>query len=329
MAAERRAKRTVPRNAHDSLFRAALDDPERAADFLRCHLPARVLREFADELPEIVGASFVRDSLANRQSDRLLRVKLRNGEHAYVHVVIEHTSTVVPFMALRLLGYRVQIWEREIETTGVKPGRLPAIYSVVVYHGKAPWTAPRSVLDMITGTPALRSQLRGFGYRLRDFGRMRSDRLARHSELKGVSLTLKHEHRDRIAPRVVLWIEELLPEGTKLATQTRRHILARFNTDRAKLEAAREEKGRKPVGELAESYLSQGRAEGRAEGEAKGRVEGRASILNRQLQRRFGRVPSRFRERVRCASVQELDEWADAVLEAPTLEAVFGDSPKH
>ena len=218
MAARRSSEPRLPRNAHDSLFRAALEDPGRAADFLRCHLPARIRRDFADEPPEILDASFVDDSLGNQQSDRLLRVKLRNGGRAYVHAVIEHASSVDPSMAFRLLRYRVRVWEREMETTGVRD-RLPPVYAVVVYHGKARWTAPRSVLDMVDGPPALRSQLRGFGYQLRDIARMRSDRLAEHPELKGVLLTLKYEYRDRVAPRVVLRIEELVPEETKLATQ--------------------------------------------------------------------------------------------------------------
>ena len=79
------------------------------------------------------------------------------------------------------------------------------------------------------------------------------------------------------------------------------------------------------MGSLAESYIREGEAKGRAEGWA----EGWASILNRQLERRFGSLPAAVRNRIRSASVQELDSWADAVLDAPTLEAVFGEPPRH
>ena len=76
---------------------------------------------------------------------------------------------------------------------------------------------------------------------------------------------------------------------------------------------------------LAEQLISKGRAEGEARGEARGR----ASILNRLLERRFGRVPATVQERVRSASVHELDAWLDALLDAPTLEAVFEHAPRH
>ena len=113
--------------------------------------------------------------------------------------------------------------------------------------------------------------------------------------------------------------------------------LKEFDVDRADLQAALGEEGEKLLGQLAESFvdegiakgLAQGLAQGREEGRVEGRVEGRASILNRQLEGRFGRLPSTVRERVRSATVQELDSWADSVLDAPTLEAVFRDPPGH
>ena len=87
------------------------------------------------------------------------------------------------------------------------------------------------------------------------------------------------------------------------------------------------------MGSLAEALISRGRAEGEARGEARGRAEGevrgRASILNRLLERKFGPVPSAVRARIRCAPVHELDAWLDAVLDAPTLEAVFEDKSRH
>ena len=101
--------------------------------------------------------------------------------------------------------------------------------------------------------------------------------------------------------------------------------LKEFDVDRADLRAALGEEGEKLLGKLAESFVD----EGRAEGLAQGRVEGRASILNRLLEVRFGRLPSTVRERVRSATVRELDSWADSVLDAPTLEAVFGDTPRR
>jgi hypothetical protein len=60
------------------------------------------------------------------------------------------------------------------------------------------------------------------------------------------------------------------------------------------------------------------------EGMAKGKAEGKAETLARQLTRRFGPLPEWVPERLAVASVEQLDLWADRVLDAATLEAVFG-----
>jgi hypothetical protein len=60
------------------------------------------------------------------------------------------------------------------------------------------------------------------------------------------------------------------------------------------------------------------------EGMAKGKAEGKAETLARQLTRRFGPLPEWVPERLAVASVEQLDLWADRVLDAASLEAVLG-----
>jgi hypothetical protein len=69
-----------------------------------------------------------------------------------------------------------------------------------------------------------------------------------------------------------------------------------------------------------------GMAKGIAKGIAKGRVEGESRLLKRQLERRFGLLPQWASERLESAKEEELEAWSEAVLTAPTLEAVFRKS---
>ena len=70
-------------------------------------------------------------------------------------------------------------------------------------------------------------------------------------------------------------------------------------------------------------------AEGKAEGLAEGLAEGKATTLLRLLQRRFGPVPRRLRDRIAAADVGQVDAWLDAVLDAPSLSAVFDPNIPH
>ncbi|WP_286209124.1 DUF4351 domain-containing protein [Azospirillum sp. A1-3] len=53
------------------------------------------------------------------------------------------------------------------------------------------------------------------------------------------------------------------------------------------------------------------------------KAEGKAETLLRLLERRFPPVPETRRAQVQAATVEQLDAWLDAVLDAPDLDAVF------
>jgi len=69
--------------------------------------------------------------------------------------------------------------------------------------------------------------------------------------------------------------------------------------------------------------IAKGIAKGREEGIAKDRVEGESRLLKRLLEHRFGVLPHWVSERLEGAKEDELEAWSEAVLTAPTLEAVF------
>jgi predicted transposase YdaD len=63
--------------------------------------------------------------------------------------------------------------------------------------------------------------------------------------------------------------------------------------------------------------------DGRQEGEQKGE----AKMLTRQLTQRFGDLSSGVREKISAAGLDELELWIDRVLDARSLEDVFGHTP--
>ncbi|WP_418648533.1 DUF4351 domain-containing protein [Thauera butanivorans] len=79
---------------------------------------------------------------------------------------------------------------------------------------------------------------------------------------------------------------------------------------------------------LTERLLTQGRQQGIQQGLLRGREEGRQDgereLLARQLSRRFGPLDTLTAERLQRATTAELERWADNILDARTLEDVFG-----
>ena len=66
---------------------------------------------------------------------------------------------------------------------------------------------------------------------------------------------------------------------------------------------------------------------GLQKGRQEGRQEGKALLLQRLLTRRFGSLPPTIQARIAAASIEEIDAWVDAFIDAPSLEAIFNS--KH
>jgi hypothetical protein len=86
-----------------------------------------------------------------------------------------------------------------------------------------------------------------------------------------------------------------------------------------------EGKKMKYITSVEKIYIAKGRTEGRVEGV----VEGESRLLKRQLERRFGALPSWASDKINSAAEQDLESWGEAVLTAPTLDAVFDNKATH
>jgi predicted transposase YdaD len=84
------------------------------------------------------------------------------------------------------------------------------------------------------------------------------------------------------------------------------------------------------MGHFSQEFEARGRAIGEIIGDAKGRAEGRtegkADALLRILEKRFGSVSTRLRERLMTADVASIEAWLDRALDAHDLNSVFESS---
>ena len=326
---------SLPTTPHDALFRALVANPARAGALLMEYLP----QEVADLLdpgtpPEAVEGSFVDADAARTQCDALFRAKLRTGHQARIYVLLEHKSSVDAGAPLQILKYMVNIWLREIEG-GTAGDRLPPIIPLVFYHGQGRWTAARSVAEMIEAPEELAPFLREFAYVLHDLGEIAPLRLSRQSEVRAGLLALKVVHADAIPPDVLDQMTSGPVAGSEFEQHIVRYIAERMNLTLPMLEASlrrtKPDRWEALMGTVAEAWIEHGRAEGiergrtegRTEGLAQGIATGQAELLLRQLELRFGELPEAVRERVRCASASEVEDWAGAVLVAASLDEVL------
>ena len=119
-------------NPHDHFFKQVLSRPEAARDMVLNYLPAEVVAVLDPASLTLRKDSFVDGALKEHFSDLLYQVDLKDGQGAYVYILLEHKSHAEPLVAFQLLRYLVRIWEQSLrEGSG---GRLAPIIPMVVYH---------------------------------------------------------------------------------------------------------------------------------------------------------------------------------------------------
>lgn len=74
-----------------------------------------------------------------------------------------------------------------------------------------------------------------------------------------------------------------------------------------------------------ERLVKNATAEGVLLGKIEGKLEGESALLERQIIRRFGPISDNTRSRLNTATAEQLETWAERILDATTLAEVFGD----
>ena len=311
---------------HDGFFKALMEEPGTAGALLRERLPEEVVRHLAPGEPELVDGSFIDEELRESRSDRLYRMALLSGGEFFVYCLVEHKSAPDPRVGLQLLRYLARIWER-LDREAHGRGRLPPIVPLVVYHGAGRWNAPARFVETLEAAEALRPHLLDFPIRVMDVGKIEDDHLSRDRRLRVGLLLLKYATRTD-AGKVVEILTGLLVEmrglPPELFERSWRYIVGAYGPLDVEmlseaLRRAMPEKEEQMLSIAARQWLAEGRAEGRAQGQA----EGQAKALERVLLKRFGKIPSVFREAMASADIAQLDAWIERAIDADSIEAVF------
>jgi predicted transposase/invertase (TIGR01784 family) len=317
-------------NIHDALFRETMSHKDVAADFMRQYLPEAVVRHVRLETLAICKDTFVAPDQTMHHSDLLYEVRLSGDRPAYVYFLFEHKSTPDRFVALQVLRYMLEIWE--LARKQRKARRiLPLIIPIVVYHGK---TRQRAVhLGELVDLPdaGFKAYVPDFALAFHDFSPGSEERI-KGSIILRLLLTCFRAKNDPRAIEHLLDIYRVLSELDDDEPSLRWvQVIFRYLTqtmdieenvmhDAAEMLLSSTKKG--TIMTLAERLLHRGKQEGRQ--------EGRLLLLQRQLTKRFGQdvLDIRVQERLRTATPEQLDLWAERILDARAFEEVFSDLPE-
>ncbi len=333
-------------DTHDSSYRLIFSHPEIIEELLRDFVPEEWVQRIDFGTLEKLNASYVSDDLRDRAGDVIWRVKAQDS-WLYIYLLIEFQSRNDRWMALRLLVYIGLLHQDLIKSGRIQPGGLlPPVFPIVVYNGERRWTARQEFSELVEpARGGLQAYCPSLRYFLLDEGRVPAAELV-HSEgtladiirlesspeplavrqiVGRLSKRLREPRYDSLRRTLTVWISrvvlrqmvpgEEIPELSELQEidNMLAERVARWTEQwkREGLEAGRLE------------GIREGRKEGLQKGFEQGSQRAAYSILAQLIQKRFGPIPSWAEERMRKASAEELQQWAENILDAPDLDNLF------
>ena len=196
---------SVEHPRHDESFRKVFADPDVALQLLQNYLPARVLEHLDLGTLETENVSFVDDALHSSQADLLFRTRLKAGGDAFVYVLLEHKSQPDRWVILQILKYVLRIWQREVDEHDAD--RLPPVFPLVFYHGEQPWTAAKSLAELVDTPPGLEAYVPDFAYELLDCADIPDQTLQNIPLAGGVLAVYKHAYDADFDAHLRHWLE--------------------------------------------------------------------------------------------------------------------------
>lgn len=205
-------------NPHDKLFKETFGDIAVTKDFVGQYLPKEFLEIIDVSSLVALKETFIQEDLRDSQSDLLFRVAL-GDKTAYLYFLFEHKSYQAKDIALQLLGYMRQIWDRELQKEKAK--ELSIIIPLLIYHGEREWESPKTIGDWIAGykkfTVDILKYVPDFEYVFYDLSPHGREEVKGSWKLQAYLRLMKHifnEDWEQII-EVIVTIDSLLEKGNR------------------------------------------------------------------------------------------------------------------
>jgi hypothetical protein len=332
---------TPPAQPHDALVKTLIGPPEHAAGLFRAVLPPAFVERLDLERLERLPGSFVANDLRQHHTDLLYSAPFADGREALLHLVFEHQSAPDRLMPWRMLRYVVRVLERWQDAHPDAP-KLPAVLPVVLYHGAERWPGPTEFTELVDLDAAELAEVRhhvvGLRFLLVDLSRYSDERLwaavfgrtvdatAQLALLALQSVPRNADLVQLVRRRLAPLLREVLgaPTGFRALEAFLRYTLAvSSGVDWPAFERALVvevgPRAEEVVVATVRQMMDESYSKGLDEGRDAGRAERGAELLLKQIRLRFGPIPTEAEARVRSASPDDHDRWAERVLTAATL----------
>ncbi|MBF0141773.1 MAG: Rpn family recombination-promoting nuclease/putative transposase [Magnetococcales bacterium] len=319
----------------DGIYHNIYAYPEMVADLLTSFLAPEMLAELDLSQMRRLNTKFTAAKGKRRRSDVVWEIPLRAGGHLYLLLILEFQSTIEVWMALRVCVYTGLLYQQLIAERKLTPEQgLPPVLPIILFNGKPRWYAATSLRDLIRlpDTSPLWHFQPDMRYYVMDEGAFPKDLLKSLPSLSAILFRLEHPTDTQsvvdAGQDLVEWFKSH-PDTLPLKRLFRELLIGAMERVKVSepLQVVPEEL--REISNMLADYIEQwnrdAKQQGWQDGKKDGRKEGESSVLLRQLRRRFPTLPGWVEQKVLDANLDALAEWTDRILDARSLQDIFGD----
>jgi hypothetical protein len=292
---------------------------------------------------ERIHRSFIPADLQKQESDLIFRVSFLGdaadpGREVWVYVLLEHQSVPDPEMGLRLYLYMGQLWDSQRRAwqdakLPTEQRRLHPVIPVILYTGRAPWSVPIGLANLMALPSELEPFTPGWETLFLNLHETPPGTLTRFATAVGWALRVLQAERapraemERVLIEAMAGLEGLTEEQAGqwlrvawflvLFAFHRRgeNELVELIRERAQQSKFRQKKELATMGQTIAQRIAEQAAQQATQ-------QATREALETVLVDRFGTLPEAIQQRLATTDAETMRRWLKAALRAASLEEV-------
>jgi len=321
---------------HDTGYKFLFSHADLVRELLEVFAPPGVteLLDYTTLRPET--GNFITPAMKKREQDVVWSIELQ-GQRIYLYLLLEFQSSIDRGMPVRMMQYVAALYDHLVRSRKIDLLEgLPPVLPIVIYNGDARWNHSTEVFDLIQLHPAVLTEFQPrLKFWLLDEGRYSAEYLEGLRSVMAAIFRMEHVHDTDEVKRAIRYLGQAVAQSPLRQTMEKavtQWMFFRLNQKLPELSMPDVDEIMKGV-EMLETNLDRIKANaiaegvllGRLEGELKGKLEGESMLLERLIAKRFGHISEDTSTRLRTATTDQLEIWAERILDAHSLPEVFSD----
>ena len=326
---------------HDSGYKYLFSHAELVQELLETFAPPGVSELLDYTTLRLESGNYVTPAMKPRADDIVWSVELQ-GRRIYLYLLLEFQSTPDDTMPMRMLQYVAALYDHLLRSKAVDiADGLPPVLPIVLYNGDARWRQSSELYSLIRPhPPVLKPFQPQLKFWLLDEGAFPAAELEDMQRVMAAIFCFEHTPDTAAAKRAIRSLADAIaksPFKQRLDRVLARWVKYRLESRMPGLATPDAEELTKGMHMLETNIdrweaqaiakgVQQGIQQGMQQGVQQGMQLGEALLLQRLLTRRFGELPAAQQAKLSAATPAQLETWGDRVLDAASLDQVFGDT---